>query len=136
MPWVCILLQNYKLTRLFTHDIRACFKIISIKSSSLSAFHQTILVHPYLSKAFQQYQECNRGCCWSRRFQHDNQTKQTNKQLWSLIDRLTCGVCHYPFCEQDYVIVPSVNMNLMIEPDCEILIVKFKSISRAWPQFS
>ncbi len=97
--------------------------------------YETTLGHPYSSKAFQQYQECSRRCYWSRRFQHDNQTKQTNKQLWSLIDRLTCGVCHYPFCEQDYVIVPSVNMNLIIELNCEKLIVKFKWFQKLDPNF-
>jgi hypothetical protein len=35
-------------------------------------------------------------------------------------------MCHWPECHYDYVIVPNMNMTLMIRPNCEKNVKKFK----------
>jgi hypothetical protein len=45
-----------------------------------------------------------------------------------IVDNYYCALWHWPKCEHDYVIVPSMNTTPVTKHDCENIVLDFKLI--------
>ncbi len=55
--------------------------------------------------------------------------KATKLLIGSLYHEFYCDLCHWPKCECNYISAPNVNRTLIVEPNYEKTILKFKLIS-------